>query len=116
MKFLIALLLLLTNDVALGCLGLTSAQLLERLRKENVTELVFFASWCASCKKHLTPDQAESRLFIAVFDEQAAAQKAFTTFMGDEHAARCIWDRDGSIAAYYSVKGLPVVRPLANGR
>ncbi|WP_141734547.1 TlpA family protein disulfide reductase [Oligoflexus tunisiensis] len=116
MKFLLLLILLLSNDVALGCAGLTAAQLKDRLQKETVTQLVFFASWCASCKKHLKPESASTSLFIAVFDEQPAAQKAYTAFMGTEHQARCVWDQDGSIAAHYRIKRLPVVRPLQGGK
>ena len=51
--------------------------------------------------------------FIAVFDEPAAAEKAIRAVMGDEYLPRCIWDKDGSIAAFYAVKSLPALRSVA---
>lgn len=106
------LLLLLVTDVALACEGMTHAQFQEQLKKQPAEQLVFFASWCASCKKHLTKDQVARSYFVAAFDEQPAARKAFTAFLGEDHVKRCIFDQDGSIAAAYGVKALPVVRSL----
>jgi hypothetical protein len=111
MKYLLFFLWFVT-DVALACQGMTAAGLQEQLRKEAAEQLVFFASWCASCKKHLTPDQVAGSYFIAVFDEEAAARKAFTAFLGESNLGRCVFDQDGSIAAAYGVKSVPVVRSL----
>ncbi len=111
MKYLLVLLLLM-NDVALACEAMTHAQFQERLKKEPAAQLVFFASWCASCKKHMTTDYLANSYFIASFDEQSAAQKAFTAFLGEAGLKRCIFDQDGSIAAAYNVKSLPKVLTL----
>lgn len=111
MKYLL-MLLLLVNDVALACEAMTNLQFQERLKQEQATQLVFFASWCASCKKHMKTDQLESSYFIASFDEQPAAQKAFSAFLGDAAMKRCIFDQDGSISAAYGVKSLPKVLSL----
>lgn len=108
MKYL-ALVLLLVTDVALACVPMTYAQFQEQLKKEPAEELVFFASWCASCKKHLVPDQLAKSYFIASFDEEAAATKAFTAFLGGDSLKRCIFDKDGSIAAAHGIKSLPAV-------
>jgi hypothetical protein len=108
MKYL-ALLLLFVTDVALACAPMTYAQFQEQLKKEPVEQLVFFASWCASCKKHLVPDQLAKSYFIASFDEEAAASKAFTAFLGSDSLKRCFFDQDGSIAAAHGVKSLPAV-------
>jgi thiol-disulfide isomerase/thioredoxin len=111
MKYL-TLFLLLVTDVALACAPMTYAQFQEQFKKESAEELVFFASWCASCKKHLVTEALAKSYFIAAFDEQPAATKAFTAFLGAEQLKRCIFDQDGSIAAAYGVKSLPaVVRP-----
>ncbi len=111
MKYLFVLLLLM-NDIALACEAMTHAQFQEHLKKESATQLVFFASWCASCKKHMTMDDLAKSYFIASFDEQAAAQKAFSAFLGEAGMKRCIFDQDGSIAAAYNVKSLPKVLTL----
>jgi hypothetical protein len=111
MRYLLLLLLFVT-DVALSCQVMTAKELQDLLRKEPAEQLVFFASWCASCKKHLTPAEAARSYFIAAFDEEAAARKAFTAFLGEAQLRRCIFDQDGSIAAAYGVKSLPVVRSL----
>lgn len=111
MKYLFGFLLLLT-DVALGCETMTATQLQEKLKKEPAEQLVFFASWCASCKKHLTQDTLAKSYFVAVFDEQPAAVKAYSKFLGEQNLKRCIWDQDGSIAVAYGIKGLPVVKAL----
>lgn len=108
MKYL-ALLLLLVTDVALACVPMTYAQFQEQFKQEAAEELVFFASWCASCKKHLVADALAKSYFIASFDEQPAATKAFTAFLGADQLKRCIFDQDGSIAAAYGVKSLPAV-------
>jgi hypothetical protein len=106
------LFLFFVTDVALACQGMSYAQLQEQLKKQPAEQLVFFASWCASCKKHLTTDQAARSYFVAVFDEQPAAHKAYKAFLGDDHGQRCIFDQDGSIAAAYGVKSLPALRSL----
>ena len=108
MKYL-ALFLLLVTDVALACAPMSLAQFQEQFKKEPAEELVFFASWCASCKKHLVREALAKTYFIASFDEQPAATKAFTVFLGDDQLKRCIFDQDGSIAAAYGVKSLPAV-------
>ncbi|MDQ3231400.1 MAG: hypothetical protein M3Q07_06225 [Pseudobdellovibrionaceae bacterium] len=111
MKYLVCWLLFVT-DVALACVGMNAQQLQDKLKQEPAEQLVFFASWCASCKKHLTPESLKASYFIAVFDEQSAAEKAYSAFLGETNLKRCVWDQDGSIAAAYGVKSLPVVRAL----
>lgn len=113
MKYLI-MLMLLVNDVALACEAMVNTQFQERLKKEPAAQLVFFASWCASCKKHLVKESLATSYFIAAFDEQSAAIKAYSSFMGESALHRCIWDKDGSIAAAYGVKALPLIKSLQN--
>ena len=79
------------------------------LKDKAAAEVNFFASWCASCKKHLSA-ATSSDVFIAVFDEKAAAEKV-VAHVAREPLPRCFWDQDGSIAKAYDVKGLPAQRP-----
>jgi hypothetical protein len=102
--------MLLVNDVALACVAMDAQQLQAELHIEPAEQLVFFASWCATCKKHMTEEILAKSYFIAVFDEQSAADKAYRSFLGESKLERCIWDRDGSIAKAYGVKSVPVIR------
>jgi hypothetical protein len=100
--------------VALACQPMNASELQDKLKRESVAQLVFFASWCSSCKQHLTEAYAAKSLFIASFDENQAATKAFRAFLGEAHRQLCIWDKDGSIAAHYAVKSLPALRALGD--
>ena len=108
----LTLLSLLPSPLALACAGTTAEQLQKKLQAEPVEQLVFFASWCLSCRIHLRPDLLKTSYFIAVFDEQKAADQAFKTVLGATNLSRCLWDQDGSIAEFYSVKSLPATRPM----
>lgn len=103
---------LLSASSALACAPMDKSQLQQRLIEKPAEQLVFFASWCSSCKEHMREDWAAKSYFLAVFDEQAAAEKAFRAFVGEKNLDRCIWDKDGSIAAFYGVKSLPALRSL----
>ena len=100
--------------ISLACQPMNASELQDKLKREPVAQLVFFASWCSSCKEHLTPDYAAKSLFIAIFDENEAATKAFRAFLGEAHRQLCVWDKDGSIAAHYAVKSLPALRTLGD--
>ena len=111
MKILItSALLLLSPLVQAGavCTPADAGTLRLALKDKAETELIFFASWCASCKKHLI-EARSSDVLIAVFDEQAAAEKVVTQF-APLPSRRCYWDSDGTIATAYEVKGLPAQR------
>lgn len=97
-----------------SCPPLKIEGLKQQLAAKPASELIFFASWCLSCKKHLETLEAE-KIYIASFDERAAANKIFEHFRGAQTAApRCFWDEDGSISAFYEVKGLPAHRSLSS--
>lgn len=56
-------------------------------------QLIFFASWCASCIPHLKEQHGKDTIFIAAFDEKTKAEKVLDYFkvgndcyMGDEIA------------------------------
>ncbi len=85
------------------------ADLQKLLQEKPASELIFFASWCISCKEHLQHPPPGS-FFIASFDERAAANKVIDHFRGANEAPRCVWDEDGSITEHYQVKGLPATR------
>ncbi len=103
---------LLQASSSLGCVAMDNHQLQQKLLDKPSEQLVFFASWCSSCKEHMREDWASKSYFLAVFDDQAAAEKAFRAFVGEKNIERCIWDKDGSIAAFYKVKSLPALRSL----
>jgi hypothetical protein len=81
------------------------------LEQKPAEELVFFASWCRSCKPHienLQPDQ----VLIASFDEQVAAEKVVRLLSKGGQQPRCLWDEGNEIAEHYGVKGLPASRKV----
>ncbi len=102
--------------VSLACQPMNASELQDKLKREPVAQLVFFASWCSSCKQHLTEAYAAKSLFIAIFDQNEAATKAFQAFLGEAHRQLCVWDKDGSIAAHYAVKSLPALRALGEAQ
>ena len=44
-------------------------------RGRGEMNLIFFSSWCASCKPHLKSDLASNEILIVAFDEQKPAEK-----------------------------------------
>lgn len=115
MKIIMSTLLGLSAMSALAeesCPPLKIAALREQLREKPADELVFFASWCLSCKEHLRQLDSQ-KVYIASSDEREAANKIFDHFRTSSSSSsspRCYWDEDGSISAFYEVKGLPAKR------
>ena len=79
------------------------------LRKhKNTRDMVYFASWCQSCVSSITESDPSKDIYLAVFDEQEAANDALKYVLGNKTAhARCIWDKSGEIAKSTGVSNLP---------
>ncbi len=82
------------------------------LEQKPAEELVFFASWCVSCKAHIQGAKS-GQILIASFDERSAAEKVVRhlTEEGDT-PPRCLWDERNEIAERYGVKGIPATRRI----
>ena len=68
-------------------------QIAENLKNRGDANVIFFASWCASCKPHLEAKYDDATVFVAVFDEQKRAEKVLNAlkiegicFTSDEFA------------------------------
>lgn len=89
-------------EAAASCPEATFDQIKSALSGSGDVELVFFASWCASCKDHLTEKHAKNVVFIAAFDEQKRAEKVLDSF---HVTSRCFTSDD--TASALSVRSLP---------
>jgi hypothetical protein len=92
---------------AAACPPLTPAGLAaEAHARGGEVTLVFFASWCASCKEHLTAKHDWRTLLIGSFDKPERLTEVVTALKPD---APCF--TDAGIAAALGVSALPVVVP-----
>lgn len=95
---------LLVAALAVACPELASADLQQHLRQDGDTKIVFFASWCSDCRENLGKEQPPGTLFVAAFDERAAAEKVMTRF---RPGATCF--TSDALAERFGVKSLPSV-------
>jgi hypothetical protein len=87
------------------CPKATMADMERELLEKGEFEIVFFASWCASCVENLKTKTTHRRIFVASFDEVEAAAKVAAKF---GFADACRFDSD--IASHFGVKSLPATR------
>lgn len=88
---------------SLECKEATWSELKEWQKGKGQTELVFFASWCSSCKESLSKTYSNPVLFISVFDEKADSERVLKHFVKD---ATCYFSKD--INKHFGVKALPM--------
>ena len=56
-------------------------KLVNELQKgKGATDVVFFASWCSSCKEHLKKEYKENVIFISLFDEKKDSERVLKHF------------------------------------
>lgn len=58
------------------CPKLDQAALRQMAQERGPLHLIFFASWCGECAKHLKAEHSGQTILIATFDEEAAAERA----------------------------------------
>ena len=95
---------------SLACEAVDKQSFEKVLKEKPMKRVVFFASWCASCKKHLQTYSIVDSIFVAAFDEKEAATKAFKQIQGPY--SKCYFDAKGEIIKKYKVKGLPKIVSL----
>lgn len=88
-----------------ACTELSPALLDEIVKKEGEKKLVFFSSWCSTCKDHLRPDAPQNTMFIGVFDKVERAQSALNKFVPGR---KCYFD--SGVAKKLGVKVVPAER------
>ncbi|MGE0174946.1 MAG: TlpA family protein disulfide reductase [Oligoflexales bacterium] len=78
--FLTLLIVLNTKVYAASCPRVSFEQLKAATRDLGKVKLVFFASWCVSCKPHLLEPHDKKTVFVAAFDEEQRAEKVLKAF------------------------------------
>ena len=88
-----------------SCPPATFQEISQTLKGAGETKLVFFASWCSSCKQHMENPDPEHTVFVAVFDEQARAEHILKSY---SVKSRCFYSDD--TAKFFDVRSLPAVK------
>lgn len=73
-------------------------------------KVVFFASWCVSCKNHILESDASQSIYVIAYDDIAPALAALRVLKPE--ADLCLSDPKGAIRRAYQVGSLPASRPL----
>jgi thiol-disulfide isomerase/thioredoxin len=79
------------------CLDHTYSEFGEMVKQQKPKFIVFFASWCLACRKHILESNPAQTVYVIAFDDLKAGQKALW----------CEGDQRGEIKRAYQVKQLP---------
>ena len=87
---------------SLECKEAKWSEVKEWQKGKGPTELVFFASWCSSCKDSITKSYSTPVVFISVFDEKSDSERVLSHFVQN---ATCYFSKD--IEKNFGIKALP---------
>lgn len=87
------------------CPKLSLAQLKELTATKGAKHLVFFSTWCSSCKEHLLKEDKPGTIFIAAFD---TPERASAVIQKLNIKQPCYFD-DG-LTNYFGIKVVPAER------
>ena len=87
---------------SLECKEAKWSEVKEWQKGKGTTELIFFASWCSSCKESITKSYSTPVIFISVFDEKSDSERVLSHFLEN---ATCYFSKD--IEKNFGVKVLP---------
>lgn len=81
----------------------------KRVADKKIKNLVFFSSWCGSCKTHLLKADLDSTIFIVAFDREDMAVSALNSLfpLPLRTKIQCELDLAEEILKFYKVKSLP---------
>jgi hypothetical protein len=68
------------SPLAAECPLITYDDLKTKLKGRGETEVIFFASWCASCIPHLKEKHTANTILVVAFDEKLRAEKVLNSF------------------------------------
>ena len=107
-RCLLVLSIALSTQVALGarCPAMESEEFARYVVSSGAKRVIFFASWCISCREHLQSAGKED-IIVGVFDEANRIERLAEKLKTD---APCV-QGDG-IAKSYGVTSLPASRPI----
>ncbi len=91
-----------------NCPILKPEGLRDLLGKNESVRLVFFSSWCGSCREHLTAIRQDEKqtYFIGTFDSQERVTQAVQTLR--KSLVRCYWDQEHKVAKFLGISEVPV--------
>jgi thiol-disulfide isomerase/thioredoxin len=81
---------------------------------EQEKNVIFFASWCSSCKEHMVKDY-KNPIFVASYDSLPAATAAFNS-LTEMKGKTCYFDLDNEIAEKMGAKGIPFLKTVAGSK
>ena len=104
----VALSISMTAEVVHGarCPAMESEELARYAASSGATRIIFFASWCSSCREHLK-SAGKGDILVGVFDEVDRLERLAGKLNAD---VPCV--RGDGIAKSYGVTSLPAVRPI----
>ena len=77
-------------------------------RPDGDLDIVFFASWCSSCQKHIKEANLKNTIFINIFDEENNGNEGLQFLLGSNYEkAVCILDHNEKWSQQFKVKNLP---------
>jgi thiol-disulfide isomerase/thioredoxin len=81
----------------------------QRTSEQGTKVVMFFASWCLACRKHILASNPLETVYVVAFDDPNAATRAlFSLFSADQKAKIwCELDSQEKIRAEFRVKRLP---------
>ncbi len=94
-----------TLAAGLSCPPVTFEQLKLELKDKGDMNVIFFASWCVSCKPQLTRSHTDNTVFVVAFDEQERGEKTLNSFSVKQ---RCFTSDDTAKAL--GVRSLPATK------
>lgn len=93
-----------TPELSSPCQPLSAATLERWQQQQNAPDhVVFFASWCVSCRDAMTRPRAGTTVLIGMFDEPQNLERVYVS-SGASHP--CFID-DGTAEQFFGVKSLP---------
>jgi hypothetical protein len=96
------------SNSVVACKTLKFDELTALAQQNAITELVFFASWCAGCQPHIVDSDPKSTVYVVSWDENHAAQQVLQTLQPE--ARWCVDDPKGHIRQRFQVEALPAHR------
>lgn len=89
-----------------------SLEELERYKNEEQRQqIVFFASWCGSCRKHITESDPKQTIYVIAYDEPKVAGSVLQALK--PQADLCLTDPKGLIREAFGVRSLPAKKLLS---
>jgi len=98
------------DSAASFCRSANHQELVQLVQETGRNQLIFFASWCSSCRDHIIESDAKQVIYVVAYDDPAPATAALQALQPG--ADLCLIDHDYSIRKALKVRSLPAKRQL----